>query len=159
MRACGPFLGGGSDSDSDFEPDWDSEPDRAGRGFSSSESLSTTFFSDPDPESESESDEAFCNITEKRGQRRGMRQDINNCHHKRYSKYFCCIRGAVLHLFLPSASCFLSTSSTAFLLWSKILLKKQMSNICRLFSFRVPQNVPHACVCNYLVTVLSRVRL
>lgn len=82
LRACGPFLGGGSDSESDFESDWDSEPDRAGRGFSSSESLSTTFFTELDPESESELDEAFCSTAEKEWARGGNDRRIKEQHQK-----------------------------------------------------------------------------
>lgn len=59
LRACGAFLGGGSDSDSDLDPDWDSDPETAGRGFTSSESLLSRLWSDWDPEPESESEDAF----------------------------------------------------------------------------------------------------
>lgn len=145
LRACSPFRGGGSESDSDLEPDWDSEPDRAGRGFSSSESLSTTFFSDPDAESESESDVAFCDITEKRGIWR--KEEITNCHDRKIfvRHIFDVQQNLMVHLFLPSASCFLCTSSSRFLLWCKILLD-------RLFSFRSPNNHIMLCLCVCAIT-------
>jgi len=67
----------------------------------------------------------------------------------------------MVHLYLPSASWFLSDPSTRFLLWSKILLgRKQTSNIYGLFSLdQQSYRVVRVYMCNNLVTVLARVRL